>query len=108
MVKKLSCVSHGSLKRFPHTFTTGPLDKGTSINDVGRFLMIFDQPTYDVRHFLPYNFRFLGVILNLPNLKLYFINGLSLFWISPPFFLRVDVNDGCYLLVFQKKSVSVP
>ena len=21
MVKKLSCVSHGSLKRFPHTFT---------------------------------------------------------------------------------------
>ena len=23
MVKKLSCVSHGSLKRFPHTFTSG-------------------------------------------------------------------------------------
>ena len=23
MVKKLSCVSCGSLKRFPHTFTTG-------------------------------------------------------------------------------------
>ena len=22
MIKKLSCVSHGSLKRFPHTFTT--------------------------------------------------------------------------------------
>ena len=22
MVKKLSCVSHGSLKRFPHTFTS--------------------------------------------------------------------------------------
>ena len=22
MVKKLSCVSNGSLKRFPHTFTT--------------------------------------------------------------------------------------
>ena len=25
MVKKLSCVSCGSLKRFPHTFTTGRL-----------------------------------------------------------------------------------
>ena len=23
MVKNLSCVSHGSLKRFPHTFTIG-------------------------------------------------------------------------------------
>jgi hypothetical protein len=25
MAKNLSCVSHGSLKRFPHTFTNGGL-----------------------------------------------------------------------------------
>ena len=41
MVKNLSCVSYGSLKRFPHTFT-----KGTSINDVPHFLAFFDLPTY--------------------------------------------------------------
>ena len=29
MVKKLSCVSHGSLKRFPHTFTSGTQTRGS-------------------------------------------------------------------------------
>ena len=31
MVKNLSCVSCGSLKRFPHTFTTGSYTRGTSM-----------------------------------------------------------------------------
>ena len=31
MVKKLSCVSHGSLKRFPHTFTTETLSNKSEL-----------------------------------------------------------------------------
>ena len=34
MVKKLSCVSHGSLKRFPHTFTTVSEDKILSSRNI--------------------------------------------------------------------------
>ena len=53
-------------------------NKGTSINDVQRFSMIFDLPTYHVRRFKPYEVRFFGVILDLPTLKLNVINGRSL------------------------------
>ena len=37
MVKKLSCVSHGSLKRFPHTFTS----VGSEIREVQQVCMHF-------------------------------------------------------------------
>ena len=39
MVKKLSCVSHGSLKRFPPTFTIG------THFDHGGFVILEDLPT---------------------------------------------------------------
>ena len=37
MVKKLSCVSYGSLKRFPHTFTTGSVsEQHPSVDVLGK------------------------------------------------------------------------
>ena len=38
----------------------------TSINDVRRFSVNFDLPTYHVRRFLPYNVRYLGDVLAPP------------------------------------------
>ena len=35
MVKNLSCVSYGSLKRFPHTFTRGRGSAPKTISDDG-------------------------------------------------------------------------
>ena len=40
--------------------------------------MIFNLPTNHVRRILPYNIRFLGVILDLPTLKSDIVNGRSL------------------------------
>ena len=37
---------------------------GTSIKDVGRFLIIFNPPTYHVRQFLTYNVQYLGAFLD--------------------------------------------
>ena len=54
------------------------ISRGPSINDVRQISMIFDLPTYHVRRFLPYNVRFLGVILDLPTLKSDVINERSL------------------------------
>ena len=44
MAKNLSCVSHGSLKRFPHTFTTvRPLVVHDGLGSVE--IKTFDQDT---------------------------------------------------------------
>ena len=51
-----------------------------NFNDVQQFWMIFDDfpPTYlQFWQFLPYNVRFMGVILELPVLKSDVINGRS-------------------------------
>ena len=54
-------------KKSPHSYHyvfKERLHWGTSINDVQRFLMIFDPPTYHVRQFLTCNVQFWGVILD--------------------------------------------
>ena len=43
------------------------LYRGTSLNDVRRFLAIFDIPIFHVRRFLPYNIRYLGAFLDPPT-----------------------------------------
>ena len=63
-----ACASH------PWLLASQPA-RGTSINDVWRFSMIFDLPTNHVRRFLPYNIRVLGVILDLPTPKSDIMNG---------------------------------
>ena len=68
--------------------------KGMSINDIRRFLMIFDLPTYHVVQFLPSNVLFLGVILNLPTLKSDVINGRSQTHLFI-FFLTIRIPNRC-------------
>ena len=43
-------------------------------------------------------------LLGVPLLNSYKIKFPCLFWISPPFRLRVDINDWCTLVVFQKAT----
>ena len=44
MVKNLSCVSYGSLKRFPHTFTSGR--EGVPTYPTGNLHKIFEEPCW--------------------------------------------------------------
>ena len=64
MIKKLSCVSHGSLKRFPHTFTTDnhiqeiPTFRDFTIRDPRYFVILFWALFHDFKEKKSKNFFF--------------------------------------------------
>ena len=80
MVKKLSCVSCGSLKRFPHTFTSGSYCSGKILAELEEKMHMQYQKTFRNIMHGPTTYSEPKLSLKWSNISLKVNLSLSLCW----------------------------